>query len=366
MLEERLKNIKRARKNMEKVIKKTSLIYSYFFSKEYSADIYIKPENLQRTGAFKLRGAYNKISRLTQMEREKGLIASSAGNHAQGVALASSIAGVKSTIVMPANTPLIKVDSTRQYGAEVILFGDCYDDAYGEAMRLQKEHGYTFVHPFDDMDVIEGQGTIGLEILDELEDVDVILVPIGGGGLVSGVAAAVKSLKPDIKVIGVEPEGAQTLKKSLENGAVTPLDVVDTIAEGVAVKRSGDLTFDMVREYVDQIVTVSDSDIMEAFLLLVEKEKIIAENAGVLGIAALKKIDTAGKKVVSLVSGGNIDVVTISELISRGLVVRGRVFCFAVELDDTPGQLQKIAAILADLKANIIKPYIFLTSALTV
>ncbi len=340
---------------VDQIIKKTELIYSDFYSQEYEADIYLKPENLQRTGAFKLRGAYNKITRLSDQEKEKGLIASSAGNHAQGVALAAKACHVKATIVMPSNTPLIKVEATKKYGADVVLAGACYDDAYQEAKRLEALYGYTFIHPFDDEDIIAGQGTIAIEIIESLPDVDIIVVPIGGGGLISGVAAAAKLLKPTIEIIGVEPSGAQTLRSAIKNGGVVELKKVDTIAEGVAVKRSGIKTFEYVKTYVDRIVTVSDVNIMEAFLLMAEKEKIIAENAGVLSVAGLRKLDIKGKKVVSLISGGNIDVVTISELISRGLVVRGRVFCFSVELPDTPGQLQMISRILSDVGANIIQ-----------
>jgi len=346
---------RQAKERVANVVKVTPLIYSYFYSQEMEASVYLKAENLQRTGAFKLRGAYNKIAMLSVEERQQGLIASSAGNHAQGVALAARELNAKAIIVMPSNTPLIKVEATRQYGATVILHGECYDDAYKEAMRLCEENNYIFIHPFDDEDIIIGQGTIGLEILEQLEAIDMIIVPIGGGGLISGVAMAVKALNPTIKIIGVEPTGAQTLKKAIEKGEIVELKHLNTIAEGVAVKRAGNLTFNYVRDYVDEIVTVDDVDIMEAFLLIAEKEKLVAENAGVLSVAALKKLDIKGKTVVSLISGGNIDVVTISELISRGLVVRGRVFCFAVELPDTPGQLKLIATILSDLGANIIK-----------
>ena len=345
----------KAKETVNHIIKKTPLIYSDFYSQEYDADVYLKPENLQRTGAFKLRGAYNKIINLSQEDKEKGLIASSAGNHAQGVALAAKACDVKAVIVMPSNTPLIKVEATKNYGAEVVLSGDCYDDAFNEAKRLQEKYGYTFIHPFDDEDIITGQGTIGLEILEDLPEVDIIIVPIGGGGLISGVAIAAKAIKPEIQIIGVEPYGAQTLGYALKNNHVVELKKVDTIAEGVAVKKSGEKTFEYVRKYVDSLVTVSDVNIMEAFLLVAEKEKIIAENAGVLSVAALRNINVKGKKVVSLISGGNIDVVTISELISRGLVVRGRVFCFSVELADTPGQLQMIASILSEVGANIIQ-----------
>ncbi|PKM67243.1 MAG: threonine ammonia-lyase [Firmicutes bacterium HGW-Firmicutes-2] len=337
------------------VIKKTPLIYSQVFSVESGNDVYIKPENLQITGAFKIRGAYNKVSHLTERERSCGIVAASAGNHAQGVAFAASRLGVKATIVMPSQTPLIKIEATKEYGADVVLYGDCYDDAQEKALEIHQEKGATIVHPFDDPYVIAGQGTIGLEIMEALEDVDIVVVPIGGGGLISGIACAIKTINPKIRVIGVEPKGAQTLNYSLQNNCVSELSVVSTIAEGVAVKRPGELTFSMVKTYVDEIVVVSDVDVLEAFLLMVEKEKLIVENAGVLSLAALKKLPYKNKKIVSVISGGNIDVVTISEMINRGLISRGRLFCFSVELHDTPGELLKIAKILADHKANVIK-----------
>ena len=337
------------------VIKKTPLIYSQVFSVESGNEVYLKPENLQITGAFKIRGAYNKVSHLTDLERSCGIVAASAGNHAQGVAFAASKLGVKATIVMPSQTPLIKIEATREYGADVVLFGDCYDDAQGKALEIHKEEGATIVHPFDDPYVIAGQGTIGLEIMEALEDVDIVIVPIGGGGLISGIACAIKAINPKIRVIGVEPKGAQTLNYSMQNNCVSELSAVSTIAEGVAVKRPGELTFAMVKAYVDEIIVVSDVDVLEAFLLMVEKEKLIVENAGVLSLAALKKLPYKNKKIVSVISGGNIDVVTISEMINRGLISRGRLFCFSVELHDTPGELLKIAKILADHKANVIK-----------
>lgn len=344
-----------ARDRLKDVVEETKLLYSSVFSSESGNTVYIKPENLQKTGAFKIRGAYNKISKLSLRERQKGLISSSAGNHAQGVAYAAQQLGVSATLVMPKTTPLIKVEATRSYGAQVVLSGDCYDEAYAEALRLQKEHQYLFVHPFNDLDVIEGQGTIGLEILDELENVDCILVPVGGGGLIAGIAAAVKSLRPDIKIIGVEPEGAKAMKLSMDNNKLTYLNTVDTIADGVAVKKPGELTFSIIKDYVDEIVTVSDFDIMEAFLLLLEKHKLIGENAGVLSLAGLKKIQEKDKNMVCVVSGGNIDVLTISSLINRGLVSRGRIFCFSVDLPDKPGELLRISEILARLNANVIK-----------
>lgn len=344
-----------ARENLKKVLKETNLIHSKVFSKESGNDVYIKPENLQTTGSFKIRGAYNKIYNLNEASKQKGLVAASAGNHAQGVAFSARELGVKAIIVMPKSTPLIKVEATRAYGAEVVLYGDCYDEACEKAIELRDQFGYTFVHPFDDEEVIAGQGTVGLEILEQMKDVDYILVPIGGGGLISGIALAVKEMNPKVKIIGVEPEGAKAMWLSVKEHQLIELTHVDTIAEGVAVKRPGIVPFEMVQKYVDQIVTVTDVDIMEAFLILLEKEKLIAENAGVLSLAALKKLDIKNKKIVCVVSGGNIDVVTISELINRGLVIRGRVFCFSVELKDRPGELLKISGILAQLNANVIK-----------
>ncbi|MBN2221614.1 MAG: threonine ammonia-lyase, partial [Vallitaleaceae bacterium] len=269
---------------VDQVVRKTPLLYSYFFSEEYHSQVYLKAENLQRTGAFKIRGAYYKIFNLSEEERARGLIASSAGNHAQGVALAARECHCQATIVMPSNTPLIKVEATKSYGAHVVLHGDCYDDAYAEALRLCQENQYTFIHPFDDEAVILGQGTIGLEILEDLPDVDLVLVPIGGGGLISGVARAIKAIRPEVKIIGVEPSGAATLKTSLEKGEVTSLKEIRTIAEGVAVKKAGQLNYPIIRDYVDEIVLVSDVDIMEAFLLITEKEKLVAENAGALSV----------------------------------------------------------------------------------
>jgi len=347
-------DFKAAKETLKPVIRETPLIFSEAFSEECGNRVYIKPENLQVTGAFKIRGAFNKINKLTDEEKARGVIASSAGNHAQGVALASTRLGVKATIVMPKTTPIIKVEATRNFGATVVLAGDCYDEAYEEAMRLQKEQNSVFIHPFDDLDVIEGQGTIGVEILEELEDVDVVLVPIGGGGLIAGIALAMKQLKPSVKIVGVEPEGAMAMKASVKQDEIVCLTHVDTIADGVAVKKPGKLTFDIIREYVDEIVTVSDREIMESFLMLLEKHKLIAENSGAVALAALKKLHVFNKNVVSVVSGGNIDVVTISTLINKGLVSRGRLFCFSVELPDKPGELVRISEVLARLNANVI------------
>jgi threonine dehydratase len=310
---------------------------------------------LQITGAFKLRGALNKVGKLSDDKREKGLIASSAGNHAQGVAYAASRLGIQATIVMPETTPLIKVQATKNYGANVVLKGKVYDEAYEEAKKLERENGYTFVHPFDDVDVMAGQGTIALEIIEELEDVDAILVPIGGGGLISGIAVVAKSINPDIKIIGVQAEGANPMKCSFDGNKLVCADTIDTIADGAAVKNPGEITFEVIRKYVDEIVTVSDHEIMEAVYILLEKHKLVAETTGAMSLAALSRLKCKGKKVVSLISGGNIDVVTMSALLNHGLVSRGRILCFSVRLKDNPGQLLEISKILAEKGANVIK-----------
>lgn len=344
-----------ARERLNTVITKTKLIYSNIFSNETGNDVYIKPENLQRTGAFKIRGAYNKIAKLTEEEKKRGVIAASAGNHAQGVALAAQKLGIKAVIVMPKHTPLIKVEATRRYGAEVILTGEVYDEAYEYAKKLQEKEGYTFVHPFNDEDVIEGQGTIALEVLEELPDADIILVPIGGGGLISGIASAAKLKNPLIKIIGVEPEGAASALEARKSHHVVELDEANTIADGTAVKKIGEITFDYIEKYVDDIVTVSDYELMAAFLVLVEKHKIVAENSGILAVAGLKKLNVKGKKIISIISGGNIDVLTISSMINKGLVARGRIFTFAVDLPDKPGQLVAVSQILSKQNANVIR-----------
>lgn len=344
-----------ARERLGTVLEKTKLIQSDVFSKESGNDVWIKPENLQKTGSFKLRGAYNKIAKLTDEEKEKGVIAASAGNHAQGVALAAQKLGIKAIIVMPKHTPLIKVEATKKYGAEVILFGNVYDEAYAHARELQEKEGYTFVHPFDDEDVIEGQGTIALEVLEELPSADIILIPIGGGGLISGVAAAAKLKNPLIKIIGVEPEGAASALAAVNNGKVVELEEATTIADGTAVKRIGDTTFEYIKKYVDEIVTVSDYELMESFLLLVEKHKIVAENSGILSVAGLKKINEKGKKIISIISGGNIDVLTISSMINKGLVTRGRILTFGVDLPDKPGELVTVSEMLSAQNANVIR-----------
>lgn len=348
-------DILNAKENLKGVLNPTNLIYSDIFSKEFNNIVYLKPENLQKTGAFKIRGAYNMIKNLPLSKRENGLICSSAGNHAQGVAYSAKELGVNATIVMPKFTPFIKVEGTKKLGANVVLSGKVYDEAYEKAKELQEIDNMVFVHPFEDPDVIAGQGTIGLEIYEELSDADYVLVPIGGGGLIAGISIALKHLNPNIKVIGVEPTGACAMKKSLEHNGLTYLKSVDTIADGVAVRKPGRLTYSIVKENVDQIVTVDDHELMDSLIVLIEKHKLIAEPSGALSIAAINKLNVTGKKVVSVVSGGNIDLVTISSMINKGLVTRGRLLCFTVNLPDIPGEMVKISQILADNNANIIK-----------
>lgn len=348
-------DVYRAAKQLEGVARKTRLIHSDFFSEQCHNDVYLKPENLQHTGAFKLRGAYNKISQLTPEERAKGVITASAGNHAQGVAYAAQKLGVKAVICMPATTPILKVEGTRALGAEVVLYGDSFDDAYAHSLELQKKYGYVYIHPFNDLQVLLGQGTTALEIIDALKDVDAILCPIGGGGFASGVALATKLVNPNVKVIGVEPENAACMKAALEADKVVTLASADTVADGCAVKTAGTLTFEFCKKYLDDIITVSEIDIMNALLSLIEKHKLVAEGAGVLSLAALAKLPFQGKKVVSIISGGNIDISTISALIDKALIARGRVFCFAVQLPDKPGQLLNVSRILAEENANVIK-----------
>lgn len=346
--------IRDARENIKDVVIKTPLLYSPVFSSLSNNEVYLKCENLQITGAYKIRGALNKIRSLSTEEREKGVVCASAGNHAQGVAYAATLTKVDSTIVMPETTPYLKVQSTKDFGGNVVLHGSCFDDAYKEAKRIEKVDGATFIHPFNDPDIIYGQGTVALEILDELPDADILLCPIGGGGLISGVALYAKSINPKIKVIGVQAEGANAMERSFKSGTLTVLDTVDTIAEGIAVKTPGDLTFAYIKDYVDDIITVKDSAIVDAFLILTEKHKLMAETSGAASLAALRKLNVRGKKVVSIISGGNIDMLTISALIRSGLVSRGRIFCFTVELPNTPGQLLEVSKILSNINANVI------------
>ena len=350
-----LEKIKEARENIKGVVTKTPLLYSNVFSKGSNNDVYMKCENLQLTGAYKIRGALNKIISLTEEEKAKGVICSSAGNHAQGVAYASSLLGVKSSIVMPETTPYLKVESTKNYGGNIVLHGKCYDDAFIKAKTIEEEEGKVFIHPFNDMDVIYGQGTIALEIFEDINNLDYILVPIGGGGLISGVSLAAKSLNPNIKMVGVQAEGAPSMALSIQNDKICTLDSVNTIADGISVKTPGRKTFEIVREYVDEIITVSESDIVDSFLLLVEKHKLVAEASGVVTLAALKKLKAKNKKVCCILSGGNIDMLTISKLINNGLVSKGRLFCFSVELKNVPGELLKISEVLAKENANVVK-----------
>ena len=349
------KNIRDAADRLQGVLKTTPLIPSLFYSDEYGCNVYIKPENLQVTGSYKIRGAYNKIYCLGNEEKARGVIAASAGNHAQGVAYSANKLGIPAVIVMPSTTPLLKVSATKSYGANVILHGDIYDDAYNKARALSEESNAAFIHPFDDYDIVCGQGTVGLEILHELPDVDEIIAPIGGGGLISGVALIVKALNPRVKIIGASPVGAMSMKISLDEGQVTRLASIKTSAEGVAVKQPGDLTFAIAGTYVDDVVTVTEKDIMEAVLLVLEKHKLVSETAGVISLAALKKRAAPGKKIVCIMSGGNIDMVTISSIINQGMISRGRIMCFSVELPDRPGQLLKVAQLLAENNANVIE-----------
>lgn len=333
----------------------TELIYSDHFSALTKAKVYLKPENLQRTGAYKVRGAYYKLATMSEKARQKGLITASAGNHAQGVAFAAASYGVKATIVMPTTTPLIKVNRTKDLGAEVILYGDVYDDAYGKALEIAKSKGLTFVHPFDDLAVATGQGTIAMEIVKELPTVDIILVPVGGGGLLAGVSAFAKQLNPKIKVIGVEPEGAASMKAALQKGKVVTLKQVNTIADGTAVKTVGAKIFPYVQQYVDEIVTVPDEELVVSFLDMVENHKMIVENSGLLTVAALRHLKCRNKKVVALLSGGNMDVITMSSVVQQGLILRDRIFTVSVLLPDRPGELTRVSSVIARENGNVIK-----------
>ena len=333
----------------------TELIYSDYFSEQTGGKVYLKPENRQRTGAYKVRGAYYKISTLTDEERSRGLITASAGNHAQGVAYAARECGARAVIVMPTTTPLIKVNRTKALGAEVVLYGDVYDDAAAYAAKLAEENGYTFIHPFDDPDVATGQGTIAMEIIKELPLVDIILVPVGGGGLATGVSTLAKYLKPNVKVIGVEPEGAACLKASFEQGKVVTLPSVNTIADGTAVKTPGSVSFKKKKKNLDEIVTVPDQELVTAFLDMVENHKMIVENSGLLTVAALRHIDCRGKKVVSVLSGGNMDVITMSSVVQQGLILRDRIFTVSVLLPDKPGMLHRVSGLIAEANGNVIK-----------
>ena len=350
-----LEKFEEASETVKKVTQETKLVYSDFYSARTGNKVYLKPENMQFTGAYKLRGAYYKLSTLTEKERAKGLITASAGNHAQGVAYAAKCYGVKAVIVMPTTTPLIKVNRTKSYGAEVVLFGDVYDEACGHAYELAKERGYTFIHPFDDPAVATGQGTIAMEIFKELPLVDYILVPVGGGGLATGVSTLAKLLNPKIKVIGVEPEGASCLKASMEAGKVVTLEHVSTIADGTAVKTPGTEIFPYLKENLDGIITVGDEELVVSFLDMVENHKMVVENSGLLTVAALKHLDAKNKKIVAILSGGNMDVITMSSVVQQGLVLRDRIFSVSVLLPDKPGELSRVADVIAKQNGNVIK-----------
>lgn len=349
-----LDKIYKARHVLRKVIRETDLIYAPKMSSD--CEIYLKTENLQVTGSFKVRGASFMMSQLSDEEKARGVIACSAGNHAQGVALAASSQGIKSLICLPDGAPISKVEATKNYGAEVCMVEGVYDDAYNKALELQKEHNYTFIHPFDDENVIAGQGTIGLEILDQLPDADAVVVPVGGGGLISGVAYAIKNLNPDIKVYGVQASGAPSMVNSVHDNKIERLEKVSTIADGIAVKEPGQHTFEYCREYVDEMVTVTDDEISAAILALIERQKLIAEGAGAASVAAVMfgKIPVKGKKVVCLVSGGNIDVTILSRVIKRGLLMSGRTSTLLIELIDKPGQLLGVSKIIAEQGGNVI------------
>lgn len=350
-----LEKFEEASEIVKKVTQETKLIYSSYLSHRTGNKVYLKPENMQATGAYKIRGAYYKISTLSEEERSKGLITASAGNHAQGVAYAAKEYDVKAVIVMPTTTPLIKVNRTKSYGAEVILHGDVYDEACEKALELANEKGYTFIHPFDDPAVATGQGSIAMEIFKELPLVDYILVPIGGGGLAAGVSTLAKLMNPKIKVIGVEPEGAQCMKASLEAGKVVTLEAVSTIADGTAVKRPGENIFPYVQKNIDDIITVPDEDLIVAFLDMVENHKMVVENSGLLTVAALNQLNIKNKKVVSILSGGNMDVITMSSVVQQGLIMRDRIFTVSVLLPDKPGELSRVADVIAKESGNVIK-----------
>ena len=355
MQELSLEKFEEASEIVKKVTQETKLIYSEYFSERYGNKIYFKPENMQRTGAYKVRGAYYKISQLSPEERSRGLITASAGNHAQGVAYAAKLAGVKATVVMPVTTPLIKVNRTKSYGADVVLYGNVFDEACAHAYELADEHGYTFVHPFNDLEVATGQGSIAMEIIKELPTVDYILVPVGGGGLCTGVSTLAKLLNPKIKVIAVEPTGAACLKASLEAGEVTTVSKINTIADGTAVQTPGDKLFPYLQANVDQVITVDDSELTLSFLDMAENHKMIVENSGLLTVAALKHLDFKGKKVVSVLSGGNMDVLTMATVVQNGLMQRDRIFTVSVMLPDKPGQLAAVSALIAKEQGNVIK-----------
>lgn len=350
-----LEKFEEASEVVKKVTNETKLIRSNYLSEQTGAKVYLKPENMQHTGAYKLRGAYYKISTLTEEERARGLVAASAGNHAQGVAYAARAFGCKATVVMPEGTPLIKVNRTKNYGAEVILYGEGYDEACRYALQLAEERGCTFIHPFNDLDVVTGQGTIAMEIIQELPTVDYIFVPVGGGGLLTGVATLAKMLNPKIKVVGVEPIEAASMSAALAVGEVVELESANTIADGTAVRAVGDKLLPYVQQNVDSVLLVDDDELIGVFLDLVENHKMVVENSGMLTVAALKQMDLRGKKVVCVLSGGNMDVITMSSVVQHGLIRRDRIFSVSVLLPDKPGELQRVAACIAEEKGNVIK-----------
>lgn len=350
-----LEKFEEATEVVNKIILETKLVYSEYFSNQTGNKVFFKPENLQYTGAYKVRGAYYKISTLTEAEKGKGLVTASAGNHAQGVAYAAKLAGIKSVIVMPTTTPLMKVNRTKEYGAEVILYGDVFDEACDYAHQLEQEHGYTFVHPFDDLTIATGQGTIAMEIIKELPTVDYILVPIGGGGLCTGVSTLAKLLNPKIKVIGVEPAGANCMQESFRQERIVTLPSVSTIADGTAVKTPGELLFPHIQKNVDEIITINDNELIVSFLDMVENHKMIVENSGLLTVAALKHLNVQNKKIVSILSGGNMDVITMASIVQHGLIQRDRIFTVSVLLPDKPGELAKVSSLLAKEQGNVIK-----------
>ena len=338
---------------LKNIVRETKLVRAYGIAPD--CELYLKPENLQITGSFKVRGSAYKIAMLTDEEKRRGVIACSAGNHAQGVALAATKNGIKSLICLPDSAPISKVEATKGYGAEVCLVEGCYDDAYAKALELRDSEGYTFVHPFDDENVIAGQGTIALEILNDLDNIDAIVVPIGGGGLISGIAYTVKQIRPSVKVYGVQAVGAPSMYNSVKDGEIECLSLVSTIADGIAVKKPGENTFRYVSEYVDEVALVSDDEVSSAILALIEKQKMIAEGAGATAVAAIMfdKFNLKGKRVVAVVSGGNIDVTSLSRVIDRGLLKSGRSSSLLIELIDKPGQLKDISRIIADCGGNV-------------
>mgnify|MGYP005776271711 FL=1 len=350
-----LEKFEEASEVVKRVTQETKLVYSEYFSSQSGNRVYFKPENMQLTGAYKLRGAYYKISTLSEEERSRGLITASAGNHAQGVAYAAKAYGCKAVIIMPTTTPLMKVNRTKGYGAEVVLWGDVYDEACAKAYELAEENGYTFIHPFDDPTVATGQGTIMMEIFKELPLVDYVLVPIGGGGLATGVSTLAKLLNPKIHVIGVEPAGANCMQESLKAGKVVTLKGVNTIADGTAVKTPGSVIFPYIQQNIDEIITVKDEELVTSFLDMVENHKMVVENSGLLTVAALKHLDVKGKKVVSILSGGNMDVITMSSVVQHGLILRDRIFTVSVLLPDRPGELSRVAHVIAEVNGNVIK-----------